>query len=119
MYVNSILLIIFLNFSCKFLEYNTFILIIYIIYFQIKKENRLYDDRLLIFVLAICAGFNLKQCVKMVTDAYAAVSIVCTDGLKLLMFSKFYKTAKLLIYKEGKFFIDIKYIAVIYIYIYI
>lgn len=64
-------------------------------------------------MLAVCAGFNLKQCMKMVTDAYAAVSIVCTDGLKLLMFSKFYKTATRFIYKEGKFFVDIKHMTVI------
>lgn len=64
-------------------------------------------------MLAVCAGFNLKQCVKMVSDAYAAVSIVCTDGLKLLMFSKFYKTATRFLYKEGKFIGDIKYTTVI------
>uniref|UniRef100_A0A2H8U049 SS-A/Ro ribonucleoprotein n=1 Tax=Melanaphis sacchari TaxID=742174 RepID=A0A2H8U049_9HEMI len=68
---------------------------------KIKKEDKLLDDRLLIFTLAVCAKFNLKQCIKMVTDAYAAVSTICTDGLKLLMFVKFCSVANNILFDQG------------------
>ncbi|XP_029348648.1 60 kDa SS-A/Ro ribonucleoprotein-like [Acyrthosiphon pisum] len=68
---------------------------------KIKKEDKLLDDQLLIFTLAVCARFNLKPCKKMVADAYAAVSTICTDGLKLLMFVKFIKTADNMLFDQG------------------
>ncbi|XP_029345221.1 60 kDa SS-A/Ro ribonucleoprotein isoform X2 [Acyrthosiphon pisum] len=68
---------------------------------KIKKEDKLLDDRLLIFALAVCARFNLEPCVKMVADAYAAVSTICTDGLKLLMFVKFIKIADNILFDQG------------------
>lgn len=52
--------------------------------------------------MAVCAKFNLKQCEKMVADAYAAVPLICTDGLKLLMFVKFYNLAAEILYDLGK-----------------
>ncbi|VVC32718.1 TROVE domain [Cinara cedri] len=68
---------------------------------KIKQEGNLHDDRLLIFALAICAKFNKTQCVKMVADAYAAVSLICTDGLKLLMFVKFCQDVNTILYEKG------------------
>jgi len=50
----------------------------------------------------VCAKFNLKPCEKMVSDAYAAVSTICTDGLKLLMFVKFCKIADNILFDQGK-----------------
>lgn len=45
----------------------------------------------------------------MAVDAYAAVSLICTDGLKLLMFTKFCEDAKSILYDEGNiFFISLK-----------
>lgn len=55
----------------------------------------------MIFALAVCAKFNLKQCVKMVADAYSAVSLICTDGLKLLMLVKFYTEASSILHDQG------------------
>ncbi|VVC29540.1 TROVE domain [Cinara cedri] len=66
-------------------EINTIVPII----LKIKEEGKLHDYQSLIFVLAVCTRFNLEQCEKMVSDAYAAVSLICTNGLKLLMFVKF------------------------------
>lgn len=60
----------------------------------------------MIFALAVCARFNLKQCVQMVADAYKAVSIICTDGLKLLMFVKFCNTANKILKDEGNMCIN-------------
>jgi len=40
----------------------------------------------------------------MVADAYAAVSTICTDGLKLLMFVKFIETAANILFDQGKYF---------------
>jgi len=40
----------------------------------------------------------------MVTDAYAAVSTVCTDGLKLLMFVRFCTKANNILFDQGKYF---------------
>jgi len=40
----------------------------------------------------------------MVADAYAAVSLICTDGLKLLMFVKFCDMAKDILYDLGNYF---------------
>lgn len=57
----------------------------------------------MIFTLAVCTRFNLESCKKMVSDAYAAVSSICTDGLKLLMFVKFCSDAKSILHDEGKF----------------
>lgn len=68
---------------------------------KIKKEDKLLDDRLLIFALAVCAKFNLEPCKKMVTDAYAAVSTICTDGLKLLMFVRFCTKANNILFDQG------------------
>jgi len=39
----------------------------------------------------------------MITDAYAAVSFICTDGLKLLMFVKFCKEVRSILQTEGNF----------------
>lgn len=39
----------------------------------------------------------------MITDAYAAVSFICTDGLKLLMFVKFCKEVRIILHTEGNF----------------
>jgi len=60
----------------------------------------------------VCAGFDLKPCRKMVADALAAALTVCSDGLKLLMFVKFYKTAISFLYKEGKPFSSFKYMRI-------
>ncbi|XP_060851709.1 uncharacterized protein LOC132930067 [Rhopalosiphum padi] len=68
---------------------------------KIKKEDKLLDDRLLIFALAVCAKFNLKSCIKMVTDAYKAITEICTDGLKLLMFVKFCTIANKILFDQG------------------
>lgn len=43
----------------------------------------------------------------MVADAYAAVSSICTDGLKLLMFVKFSSDAKSILHNEGIIFLYI------------
>jgi len=67
----------------------------------------------LIFALAVCAGFGLKQCEKMVADAHAAVLTVCSDGLKLLMFVKFYKTAISILCKESEPFSSFKHMKII------
>jgi len=40
----------------------------------------------------------------MVTDAYAAIPLICSDGLKLLMFAKFCRNARNILYSEGDFF---------------
>jgi len=40
----------------------------------------------------------------MVADAYAAVSLICTDGLKLLMFVKFCDIAKDILHEDGNYF---------------
>lgn len=55
----------------------------------------------MIFTLAVCSRFNLKECVQMVSDAYKAVSKICTDGLKLLMFVKFCNIANQILKDEG------------------
>lgn len=55
----------------------------------------------------------------MVIDAYRAVSFVCTDGLKLLMFVKFCQEANIILLNEGNFFVSIKiYLTPILQYIY-
>ncbi|VVC28670.1 Hypothetical protein CINCED_3A009897 [Cinara cedri] len=68
---------------------------------KVKKEGKLHDDRLLIFTLAVCTKFNMTQCAKMVADANAAVSIICTDGLKFLMFIKFCQDINIILYEKG------------------
>lgn len=57
----------------------------------------------MIFSLAICARFNLEQCLKMVSDAYEAIPEICTNGLKLLMFVKFCKKVNTILHNEGIF----------------
>lgn len=52
-------------------------------------------------MLAVCAKLNLEQCVQMVADAYSAVPLICTDGLKLLMFVKFITVAISILHDQG------------------
>lgn len=59
----------------------------------------------MIYTLAICAKFNLGPCSKMVSDAYDAVTAICTDGLRLLMFVHFCHKASSILHNEGNFFI--------------
>lgn len=59
------------------------------------------DDRLLIYILAVCTRFHNNE--KMVTDAYQAFPSICTDGLKLLMFVKFCKQVNFILHEEGNF----------------
>lgn len=54
--------------------------------------------------MAVCTKFNMTQWVKMVGDAYAAVSLICTDGLKLLMFIKFCQDVNIILYEKGNYF---------------
>lgn len=56
------------------------------------------------YILAVCTKFKKYECQQMVTDAYAAVKIICTDGFKLLMFYVFCKAAAKNLYKQGNFF---------------
>lgn len=55
----------------------------------------------------------------MVADAYAAVSSICTDGLKLLMFVKFCRDVNVILHNEGNSFINIKYFMLIYQFVFI
>ncbi|XP_050523905.1 uncharacterized protein LOC126895752 [Daktulosphaira vitifoliae] len=69
---------------------------------KVKRENILTNDQHLIFSLAICAKLTLNiNCVKMVQDAYDAVSIVCINGLQLLMFVHFCKIVGQILYEQG------------------
>jgi len=56
------------------------------------------------YILAVCVKFKRDECQKMVTDAYAAVKIICTDGFKLLMFYVFCNIAAKILYKQGNCF---------------
>lgn len=70
--------------------------------FQVKRENILHDDQHLILSLAICAKLTLNvNCVKMVQDAFDALSIVCTNGLQLLMFVHFCKIVGQILHQQG------------------
>lgn len=40
----------------------------------------------------------------MVTDAYNAVTVICTDGLKLLMYVKFCTDVNTILFDEGNLF---------------
>lgn len=57
------------------------------------------------YLLAVCSKFKIHQYRQMVTDAYAAINIICTDGLKLLMFYRFCNSAAKILYTQGKFFL--------------
>lgn len=47
----------------------------------------------------------------MVIDAYAAVPLICTDGLKLLMFVKFCNVASSILHDQGiLIFLNLNYI---------
>ncbi|KAE9528516.1 hypothetical protein AGLY_012087 [Aphis glycines] len=68
---------------------------------KIANEKQPQNCENLIFLLTVCAKFNLDNCQKMKTDAYAKITTYCTDGLKLMMFFKFCSTATKILYEKG------------------
>ena len=55
------------------------------------------------YILAVCVKFQKDKSQKMITDAYAAAKIICTDGFKLLMFYVLCNTAAKILYEQGNF----------------
>ncbi|XP_050423592.1 uncharacterized protein LOC126835217 [Adelges cooleyi] len=69
---------------------------------KVHKEGKLYNEEHLILSLAICAKSSInKSCVKMVKAAYDAFPLICTDGMKFLMFTYFSKVAIDILYEQG------------------